>query len=92
MSSAKSYLILKSYKDRFRVSSIVGNHVVYAYVDDEFDDFRLKQIVLAKIANRFYEENTPLAGGYYAFTGVEEFTTVLGDTKQIAMFKMVEEF
>jgi len=47
---------------------------------------------MKQIANRFYEEDASLPAGYYAFTGVREFTTVLGATKQIAMFKMVEEF
>ena len=92
MSSAKTSLVLKSYKDRFKVSSIVGNQIIYSYMQEGFDDFRIKQIAVAKIANRFYEEDTPLPAGYYAFTGVREFTTVLGATKQIAMFKMVEEF
>lgn len=80
------YLIEANWNDEFQVQSIANPYVIYGY-HNSHDEFI--QIAVLKDKNQFYSEDAALVKGLYKLLGIEEFTTVLGVTKQVLVLERV---
>ncbi|SHF91168.1 DUF4398 domain-containing protein [Vibrio gazogenes] len=76
---AESYLVDLKYDDVFYLDNIVDDYVIYSN--------NRTTVALPKYDGRFYDMGSPLPRRVYSIEGMEEFVTVLGDTRQVLVLE-----
>lgn len=85
---AKQYLIHPHPCDYFKLQNV---NAEYAFYSTGITSGKFIQIAIKRTHDGIYQEDSPLPGGPFKFLGYEEFTTVLGTTKQVATFAIVSK-
>lgn len=88
LEDVKPYLVEPQPSDRFFVSSIVDDYVIYGY---QRNSREYVQVAIEKEAGLFYGNNAPLPYGFYEIKGTNDFVSVLGARQQLIVLKHISE-
>ncbi|SCY82831.1 hypothetical protein SAMN05216233_12469 [Desulfoluna spongiiphila] len=80
---AKRYMVLQSSDDWFEVQNLDRKYVYYTNDDD--------QIALLREHDGVYSEGSELPNVIFKFVRFEDFVTILGVEKELAVFKAIDE-
>jgi len=77
------------WNSKLKVSQVLKDSVIYRffeYIDGEILEY---SIITKKEPNKIYQENQRFDNGFYIFTGMFTYTTILGVQKSIPKLKKI---